>query len=80
MAKEASFEAALSFAAELIRIPGLSGKEADVARRVRDEMETLGLAEFSEYTRERLELLDELAREAKVFQLRWVLAGEKASP
>ncbi|QSQ19097.1 hypothetical protein JY651_27520 [Pyxidicoccus parkwayensis] len=47
-------------------------------RRAAASAETLGLAEFSEYTRERLELLDELAREAKVFQLRWVLAGEKA--
>jgi len=43
MAKEASFEAALSFAAELIRIPGLPGHEEDVARRVREEMEALGL-------------------------------------
>jgi len=45
MAKEASFEGALSFAAELIRIPGLPGCEGDVARRVREEMEALGLAD-----------------------------------
>ena len=43
MRKEASFDAALSFAADLIRIPGLPGREADVARRVRAEMEALGL-------------------------------------
>ena len=46
MAKEASFEAALSFAADLIRIPGLPGREQDVARRVREEMEALGLADI----------------------------------
>jgi putative selenium metabolism hydrolase len=45
MTMEASFEAALSFAADLIRIPGLSGHEGDVARRVREEMEALGLAD-----------------------------------
>jgi putative selenium metabolism hydrolase len=44
VAKEASFEEALSFAAELIRIPGLPGREGDVARRVRGEMEALGLS------------------------------------
>lgn len=43
MAKEASFENALDFAADLIRIPGLSGHEGDVARRVHEEMEALGL-------------------------------------
>ncbi len=42
--------------------------------------EALGLAAFADYTRERLELLDELAREAKMIQLRWVLAGGKAPP
>jgi len=41
--KEATFENALAFAADLIRIPGLSGHEGDVARRVREEMEALGL-------------------------------------
>ncbi|MCY1021343.1 hypothetical protein [Pyxidicoccus sp. MSG2] len=53
---------------------------AEWQRRAARSAETLGLAEFSEYTHERLELVDELAREAKVFQLRWVLAGEKACP
>ena len=42
-AKEAGFENALAFAADLIRIPGLSGHEGDVARRVREEMDALGL-------------------------------------
>jgi putative selenium metabolism hydrolase len=41
----ASFESALAFAADLIRIPGLSGQEAAVAARVREEMEALGLAD-----------------------------------
>ena len=45
MKKEASFDAALSFAADLIRIPGLPGREADVARRVLAEMEALGLVD-----------------------------------
>jgi hypothetical protein len=53
-----------------------AGWQARAARSA----EALGLAEFSDYTRERLELLDELAREAKMIQLRWVLAGGKASP
>lgn len=43
MAKEASFENALDFAADLIRIPGLSGDEGAVAKRVHQEMEALGL-------------------------------------
>lgn len=43
MAREATFENALAFAADLIRIPGLPGHEGDVARRVREEMEALGL-------------------------------------
>lgn len=46
MAREATFENALSFAADLIRIPGLSGHEGDVARRVAQEMEDLGLDEI----------------------------------
>lgn len=45
MALEPSFENALAFAADLIRIPGLPGQEADVARRVRQEMEALGLSD-----------------------------------
>jgi putative selenium metabolism hydrolase len=44
--REASFENALAFAADLIRIPGLSGDEGDVARRVREEMESLGLEDI----------------------------------
>ena len=43
--KEASFDAALAFAADLVRIPGLPGREGDVARRVRAEMEALGLVD-----------------------------------
>lgn len=43
--------------------------------RAAQSAETLGLAEFADYTRERLTLLDELAREARMVQLRWVLAG-----
>jgi succinyl-diaminopimelate desuccinylase len=46
MAREATFENALSFAADLIRIPGLSGQEGDVARRVTQEMEDLGLEDI----------------------------------
>lgn len=41
--REPTFENALSFAADLIRIPGLPGQEGDVARRVREEYEALGL-------------------------------------
>ena len=40
-----SFEGAISFAADLIRIPGLPGREGAVAARVREEMEALGLAD-----------------------------------
>jgi putative selenium metabolism hydrolase len=43
--KDASFEGAISFAAELIRLPGLPGQEGAVAARVREEMEALGLAD-----------------------------------
>lgn len=43
MSREATFENAIAFAADLIRIPGLPGHEGDVARRVREEMEALGL-------------------------------------
>jgi succinyl-diaminopimelate desuccinylase len=45
MKKLASFENALGFAQDLIRIPGLPGNEEAVARRVREEMEALGLAD-----------------------------------
>ncbi len=41
--KEPTFDNALAFASELIRIPGLPGHEGDVARRIREEMEALGL-------------------------------------
>lgn len=46
MPREATFENALSFASDLIRIPGLPGQEGDVARRVREEMEALGLEDI----------------------------------
>ncbi len=49
-------------------------------RRAAQTAEALGLVEFSDYTRERLALLDELAREASLVRLRWVLAGEAARP
>jgi hypothetical protein len=53
--------------------------EASVSwqRRAAESAEALGLAEFSDYTRERLALLDELTREAKLFQLRWLIANEE---
>ncbi|MGD8319139.1 MAG: M20/M25/M40 family metallo-hydrolase [Gemmatimonadota bacterium] len=41
--RKPSFENALAFAADLIRIPGLPGEEGEVAARVRQEMEALGL-------------------------------------
>jgi len=44
--REATFENALSFAADLIRIPGLSGEEGEVAKRVREEYEALGLEDI----------------------------------
>ena len=45
MPKEPSFENAIAFAAELIRIPGLSGRERDVAQRVLEEMQSLGFSD-----------------------------------
>ncbi len=42
MAHDLSFERAIEFAAELIRIPSLPGQEAGVARRIVDEMRALG--------------------------------------
>ncbi|MHB1192522.1 MAG: M20/M25/M40 family metallo-hydrolase [Longimicrobiales bacterium] len=45
MHKPATFENALAFAQDLIRIPGLPGEEEAVAKRVRDEMEALGLSD-----------------------------------
>jgi len=43
--KESTFENALAFAQDLIRIPSPSGQEGDVARRVLQEMEELGYDE-----------------------------------
>ena len=43
MPRSASFENALAFARDLIRIPSLSGQEEAVARRVVEEMEALGM-------------------------------------
>jgi len=45
MPKKPSFENAIEFAAELIRIPGMPGGEGEVAARVREEMDTLGLVD-----------------------------------
>jgi putative selenium metabolism hydrolase len=43
--KAPTFENALAFAQDLIRIPGLSGHEGDVARRIEEELLALGLEE-----------------------------------
>ena len=43
MTKDPSFENALAFAQDLIRIPSPSGQEGEVADRIRSEMEALGL-------------------------------------
>jgi succinyl-diaminopimelate desuccinylase len=45
MPKEPTFENALSFAQDLIRIPSLSGNEEEVAKRILLEMEALGYDE-----------------------------------
>lgn len=45
MTRPPTFDDALSFARDLVRIPALSGEEEEVARRVRREFEALGLAE-----------------------------------
>jgi putative selenium metabolism hydrolase len=45
MAREVSFERAIGFAAELIRIPSPSGEEGAVARRIVDELRALGFDE-----------------------------------
>ncbi len=47
MAKEASFENALAFAQDLIRIPSLSGEEGEVVARIRKEMDALGYDEVT---------------------------------
>lgn len=51
MSKPPSFQNALAFAQDLIRIPSLSGKEEDVARRIVQEMEAL---EYDEIRVDRL--------------------------
>lgn len=43
--KSASFEGAVAFAQDLIRIPSMPGEEGEVARRVAAEMEALGYDE-----------------------------------
>jgi putative selenium metabolism hydrolase len=45
VSKEATFENALAFAQDLIRIPSLSGQEGEVARRILREMVELGYDE-----------------------------------
>ncbi len=47
MAKEPSFENALAFAQDLIRIPSLSGEEGEVVARIRKEMDALGYDEVT---------------------------------
>jgi putative selenium metabolism hydrolase len=42
MIVDPGFERTIAFARDLIRIPGLSGEEREVAERVRDEMTSLG--------------------------------------
>lgn len=46
MPKEPSFDNALAFAQDLIRIPSLSGQEGEVASRLKKEMEELGFEEI----------------------------------
>ncbi|MCI0433370.1 MAG: M20/M25/M40 family metallo-hydrolase [Gemmatimonadetes bacterium] len=43
--RDTSFEQAIAFARDLIRIPGLPGEEGEVAQRTRAEMESLGYDE-----------------------------------
>lgn len=45
MPKLPTFENALAFAQDLVRIPSLSGREGEVAKRVLEEMEALGYDE-----------------------------------
>lgn len=42
MTREPTFENALAFAGDLIRIPSMSGEEGEVAARLREEMRALG--------------------------------------
>ncbi len=46
VSRPASFEGAIAFAQDLIRIPSLPGEEGDLTRRVVDEMEHLGYDEI----------------------------------
>lgn len=45
MGRDLSFERAIAFAADLIRIPSLPGEEGGVARRIVDELRALGFDE-----------------------------------
>jgi acetylornithine deacetylase/succinyl-diaminopimelate desuccinylase-like protein len=45
MARDLSFERAIGFAADLIRIPSLSGEEGAVAERIAAELRALGFGE-----------------------------------
>jgi putative selenium metabolism hydrolase len=45
MRRDLSFERAMQFAAELIRIPSLPGEEGEVARRIVEELRALGFDE-----------------------------------
>lgn len=45
MPRDLSFERAMGFAAELIRIPSLPGQEGAVAARIVDELRALGVDE-----------------------------------
>jgi succinyl-diaminopimelate desuccinylase len=45
MSREATFENALAFAQDLIRIPSMPGREERIARRVAEEMEALDFAD-----------------------------------
>ncbi|PTL78123.1 class 1 isoprenoid biosynthesis enzyme [Vitiosangium sp. GDMCC 1.1324] len=53
---------------------------AEWQQRAARSAEGLGLVEFADYTRERLTFLDELLQEARMFRLRWVLAGGAVAP
>jgi len=45
MGRDLSFERAMRFAADLIRIPSLPGEEREVARRIVGELRALGFDE-----------------------------------
>lgn len=46
MPETPTFQTSLAFAQDLVRIPSLSGQEGEVARRIKEEMETLGFDEI----------------------------------